>query len=495
MKWANFLHIYQPADQIEEILEKVANESYRPLVQSLLEHPHIKLTLNINAALSEQLQERGYGDVIAGLRTAAKRGQIEFTDTAKYHALLPFLPEDELRRQIVLNRATNQKIFGHVYQPVGFFPPEMAYAPNLLPVLEELGYQWTIIDEIGLNGHVNQVDTTGIYTIADTKLYIFFRERNPSNLVMSALVRREQDFREIMKDEYSRKNYMITGMDGETFGHHRPGLQRLLTDLLVSKDMEHVFISELPALFSKRTAISPVVSTWASTERDIENDAQFLTWKDKGNQVHSWQWDFQALVLTAIKSQNESDPDIQNAREKLDRALASDQFFWASARPWWSLEVVEKGAWMLLDTIKSIPNIEEQQVKQAEKYYQDIIAKIFEWQRTGYIRSIYRQYKEAVRIPFQTRTKEGGEPWVYDAFIELMQEAMKQAAQKENFEEAILWRDAIWKMETKNDIYDAIHAVDLLRKQITNAQILDAIGKHRTAYERLSSGQPEQRGN
>jgi hypothetical protein len=211
--------------------------------------------------------------------------------------------------------------------------------------------------------------------------------------------------------------------------------------------------------------------------------------------VHTWQWELQALALEMIHTHGENKPQLAVARGKLDQALASDQFFWASARPWWSLEVVERGAWMLLDAIKSIPDIEPDKVGRATKLYHHIIAKIFEWQRTGYIRDIYREYKEAPRIPFMTRTKESGEPWVFDAFIELMKEAMRQSAMKENFEEATLWRDAIWKLETKNDIYDSIHAVDLLRKQITNAQILDMIGKYRTEYERLSSGQPEQRGS
>lgn len=494
MIWTNFLHIYQPPHQVEEIFDRVVNESYRPLVESLKQNPEIKIDLNINGSLSEQLLERGHKDVIEGFRFVAKRGQIEFTDSAKYHALLPFLPEDEIKRQIILNRQTNQKIFGSVYRPTGFFPPEMAYASNLPKILEDLDYKWIIIDEIALNGKVNQVDTKTIYEIVDTNLKVFFRERTPSNLIMSALVRREQDFQEIMKDEYSREGYMITAMDGETFGHHRPGLLKLLIGLLTSKDFDHAFISELPKFFKTRKKISPVASTWASTEKDIENKVQFLTWKDPGNLVHTWQWELRDLALSIVKSRDEKDLKMAVARQKLDQALASDHFFWASARPWWSLEVVEAGAWALLDTIKSVPDVEEAQVKLAENYYQKIIAKIFEWQRTGYIRKIYKEYKEHPKIPFKERTVGKGEPWVYDAFIELMKKAMREAAKKENFEEAILWRDAIWKLETKNDIYDAIHAVDLLRKQITNAEILDTIGKYRKKYERLSSGQPEPRG-
>lgn len=493
MKWANFLHIYQPANQVEEIFHRVVSESYKPVIQTLKDNPQTKITLNINAALSEQFLARGYKDLIDDIIFVAGRGQIEFTDSAKYHALLPFLEKDEIVRQIKLNRETNQKIFGSIYAPTGFFPPEMAYDPALAPIIKELGYQWIIIDEIGLNGRINQVDTNTIYSIDDTGLYVFFRERNPSNLIMSALVRREQDFKEIMGREYERKGYMVTGMDGETFGHHRPGLQQLLTGLLLSDDFEHVFFSELPGQIKNHVKVSPLVSTWASTEKDIENKEQFLTWKDGQNKLHDLQWELQHLALDSVKSYSGTSKEISSARHKLDQALASDQFFWASARPWWSLEVIEAGAWALLDTIRSIPRASPETAQRAEDLYHAIITLSFEWQRTGHIRDVYSQYKETPRIPFKDSTIGQGEPWVYDAFIELMKNAMESAAKKEDFEEATLWRDAIWKLDTKNDIYDTIHAVDLLRIQITNAQILDAIGKHRREYEQLASGQPEQR--
>lgn len=497
MYWANFLHIYQPAKQVEEIFHRVVSESYKQLIQTLKNYPQSRITLNINAALSEQLLGRGYKDLIDDIIFVAGRGQIEFTDSAKYHALLPFLEKDEIIRQIKLNRETNQKIFGSVYNPVGFFPPEMAYDPSLVPIIKALGYRWIIIDEIGLNGRVNQVDTNTIYTIDDTGLYVFFRERNPSNLIMSALIRREQDFKEIMGQEYERKGYMVTGMDGETFGHHRPGLQKLLTGLLISEDFEHIFFSELPSRIKNRSRVNPLISTWASTEKDVEKGEQFLTWKDNQNKLHNMQWELQNMVLDSVKRcvrKKYTSEEINSARRKLDQALSSDQFFWASARPWWSLEVIEAGAWALLDTIRSVPRCNPKEIQRAENLYHAIIALSFEWQRTGYIRNIYRQYKETPRIPFKDRTIGQGEPWVYDAFIELMKNAMKEATEKENFEEAILWRDAIWKLDTKNDIYDAVHAIDLLRKQVTNAQILDMIGRYRREHERLVSGQPEQRG-
>lgn len=462
MIWCNFLHIYQPANQVQEILDRVTSECYWPLIKSLLDNSKAKVTLNINAALTERLDKK----VVEGLKTVADRGQIEFTDSAKYHTLLPFLPEEEIERQIKLNRETNQKIIGEAYQPVGFFPPEMAYSPKLLPILERMGYKWLIIDEIAYNGKLNQLTKNASYRIKETNITAFFRERGPSNLIMSAMVRH---FEDLKYDE--AKDYMVTGMDGETFGHHRPGLQDLLTELLISDEFDHKFFSELIDKYPVEEVI-PVVSTWASSQKDIEEGIQFISWDDPNNEIHRLQWELFNLVLHDPKAN----------RELLDQGLASDQFFWASAKPWWSLEQIELGAWTLLSACHT---------DKAFDLYLKIIAKAFEWQRSGKVRELSHNMKETARIPFKDKTEK--EPWIYKAFIDLMRGEMKKAAEKENFEEALLWRDAIWKLETKNDIFDAVHAVDLLRKQIADTTIREVLDKYTADYKNLVSGQPEQR--
>src|SRR6516165_4724540 len=100
MLWANFLHIYQPPTQTQEITEKVTREAYRPIVQLLLAHPRGRITLNINGVLTEQLARWGGAHVLAGLRTLAERGRIEFAGSAQFPPLLPVLPEAEIARQI-----------------------------------------------------------------------------------------------------------------------------------------------------------------------------------------------------------------------------------------------------------------------------------------------------------------------------------------------------------------------------------------------------------
>ncbi|HEY4478655.1 MAG TPA: hypothetical protein VI775_02330, partial [Candidatus Paceibacterota bacterium] len=296
MKWANFLHIYQPRDQQKDILEAIVAQSYRPIISHIASTPDIRITLNITGALLELLDKYGYKDIIDMLREAGEAGKIEFTSSAKYHGFLPLLGEDDIVRQIKINEETNKFYLGNTYKPRGFFPPEMGYDSKLVPIIESLGFEWIILDEIALNGEPGSVDYTKIYKIKNSNLKVFFRERRLSNLIMSAVVRSPETLKESMKDDLSSSRYIVTAMDGETFGHHRPGLEKLLFDILSTKDFNLVTISDLLNDYHDIVEIQPVASTWASSKMDIDKGIQFLSWKDPENQIHTWQWELWNLV-------------------------------------------------------------------------------------------------------------------------------------------------------------------------------------------------------
>jgi len=137
MIWANFLHIYQPANQKQRILEKVVNESYRKIIAGLKTSPKAKLTLNINACLTELLIKNKFVDVISDIKKLVELGQLELTESAKYHPFLPKLPESEVIRQIKLNYLTNRRYFGKIYKPAGFFPPEMAFTKKIGQIIKK----------------------------------------------------------------------------------------------------------------------------------------------------------------------------------------------------------------------------------------------------------------------------------------------------------------------------------------------------------------------
>ena len=131
MLWANFLHIYQPAGQQPDILEALVNQSYRPLLEGFKKHRLLRLTFNINGALLELFDKYKYRNLIDILRELGREGSSEFNSSAKYHAFLRFLEEQEIIRQIKINDETCQFFLGETYKPKGFFPPEMAYHEKL----------------------------------------------------------------------------------------------------------------------------------------------------------------------------------------------------------------------------------------------------------------------------------------------------------------------------------------------------------------------------
>ena len=487
MYWANLLHIYQPSDQSKRILEMVANESYRPLFRGLLKIPNFKVNLNINANLTELLAKNGFQDVIDNIRKLGEEGKLEFTESAKYHPLLPFLREKDIEGQIRENWKTNRKYFGSSYKPKAFFPPEMAYNKKVGKVVSKLGYKILLLDEISY-GKEKEPPRNKIFKIKGENLTVLFRERRVSNAIMSALVRTKKEFKELLGEEIKEKAYLFTAMDGETFGHHRPGLERVLFKILTLKKPKQVFLSQLPQIFpSAKEKINPFPSTWASTKEDIEKGVQFYSWKDPKNKVQKLQWQFFNYLLNLGERRK------LKRKGNLYKAMASDQFFWASGEPWWSIEMIEKGAWQMLKALKSIPNIKKEEIAKGEEYYKDIISTAFWWQRSGKIEKKAFLYEQETRIPFKERTLEKGKPEVYYAFITTMKKLMRKAARERNFERAILWRDAIWKLETKNDIYDAIKAVDLVRLEVPDKKLRELMDKYKKKYEKIKPGQPELR--
>lgn len=494
MKWANFLHVYQPADQQPDILDAVVTQSYRPIFTHLRDNPDVRMTLNITGALLELFDKYGYRDLLDILRELAQSGKVEFTGTAKYHAFLPFLSEEEIKRQIVANTETLSYYLGENFKPKGFFPPEMAYNRNVLPVLESLGFEWIILDEIACTGAAGEVDYTKIYKIKDSKLNVFFRERRLSNLIMGAIVRSPETLEEAMKDDLKSDRYIITGMDGETFGHHRPGLEKMLFDVLSDKNFELITISEIFDFYKETVEIEPIVSTWASTKADIDKGVQFLSWSDPDNMVHRWQKELLDMTLAAVNEMDKNNPVYDIIRKNMDKGMSSDPFFWASAKPWWSIEMIEVGAFRLIDIIRSVPGVSKDKLEKASSLYEKIISLAFTWQRTGKIREMFQSQKTILRIPFKDRTfGTPGKEHEYRAFLDMMKQLEVKALKTGEYEKAILWRDAAYKLENKSDIYDTINVIDLLRTEIPNEEVDKVLEKYREQYLKIRGGQPEQR--
>jgi hypothetical protein len=394
MLWANFLHIYQPPTQIREITEKVTRESYRPIVELLLAHPRGRITLNINGVLTEQLARWGGADVLAGLRTLAERGQIEFTGSAKFHPILPLLPDAEITRQIELNEQANRAAFGEAYRPRGFFCPEMCYSRRVAEVAIRLGYRWLIIDEICYDGRLGQARPDTWYTLAGhPEIGIAFKERAVSAAITYGQAETLAAFRRLVGDR-ARGNVVLTGTDGEVYGHHRRGQEGLLAEAFDDPEVEAARISDLPEMLSRRAEIDPLSGSWSTWEDEMAARVPYPQWWYPGNALHDLQWALSDLALAAIRDADHHAPEWQDARHLLDEGLHSCQYWWASCRPWWDVGMIDRGAALLRDAVQRAPGVPDAVRARARAMAGAVVETARRWHDTGHARTLQRQYMD-----------------------------------------------------------------------------------------------------
>jgi predicted glycosyl hydrolase (DUF1957 family) len=453
MYWANFLHFYQPPTQKKQWVDRITNEAYRRILAELEKAPQAKVTLNISAILVELWDEFGHRDVIEGYRKLLERGQIELTESAKYHPLLPRLPREEIARQIELSRETNRKYFGDAYQPKGFFPPEMAYDRNVAEAVAEMGYEWMIVDEYSYAPKLDVVDYHKIYEVdginsakSGEPLKIFFRQRSMSYKVLSGQLGTVALFLRELGERLNGQEYLLTAMDGETFGHHRPGMEKLLFELYRASEVEPVFISELSELFKGREAVATRPATWALMQQDLEQNVPFARWEDPGNEIHEMQWELTDLAIKAVKNSKGGGQKTKVARGMLDRALHSDQYWWACARPWWSLEMIERGAYELKETVLAVPDISEADKRRAQDLYFKILTTGFEWQRTGKVEVLARKEDETMRMLADRGVVDLPKEEL-QKMIATIQKELEQVVHNQEYERAVQLRDRIRELE------------------------------------------------
>src|SRR3989344_3128452 len=393
MYWANFLHIYQPHNQKEIWVRRITSESYRKIFAGLLTIKRARLTLNINGILCELLEKYGGKDVLENIRKLLESGNIELTGSAKHHAFLPLLPKSEIERQVLLNEETLKRYFGDAWKKSGFFSPEMGYSKKVAEVAASMGYKWIIIDEIAFPEGKSKENNT-IYSIDGIDGFdVFFRERNLSFFILSGQVGTVPAILKSAGGRLEKDEYAITGMDGETFGHHRPGLETLLLDLLKEEKIIPATIDDLRNKFTNREIIQPRDSTWAATKKDMKQGAPFSRWKGDDNIIHQKQWQLTDLAI-AVVNRERKNPAL---RKLLDEALHSDQYWWACARPWWSLEMIERGAYELKTILLKSESATAEEKSQAEKLHREIVFTGFDWQRSGLIDEISRKEDEEIR--------------------------------------------------------------------------------------------------
>jgi hypothetical protein len=382
--WAPILHFYQPPTQFPAVLKRVCQESYRPLIDLLGEFTQARATVNINGALTEMLLDSGHEDVIEGLRRLAEAGRIELLASAMYHPILPLLPECEIRRQIALNHVTNHRAFGDAYRPSGFFTPELAYGLPLVKPVADTGHRWILAAGVACS---TAWPMNVIHRIAEEpRLAVVFRDDIISNRISFQSIDGFgfiDHLRSLGRTEGAR--YVVTAMDAETFGHHIREWERLFlahvyahldsesapeepttieqrVDLAqqhravlastaegLGSNLRVVTVSDLLERFPCGAPVTPKASSWSTSGDDLARGVPYPLWNEPGNEIHELLWRHLRLCMdlvdaagdASVRTDAKRHADI--ARGLLDRALHSCQFWWASRRPMWDINMIERG--------------------------------------------------------------------------------------------------------------------------------------------------------
>ncbi|MFX1327933.1 MAG: hypothetical protein ACFE91_07290 [Promethearchaeota archaeon] len=360
--WAPLLHIYQPPTQDLNVLINIDKDCYRPLFSLLEECDNAKFCLNINGVLIELLYEFGMSDTMDLLKNLVSESKIEIVGTAKFHPILPLIPNKEAQHQVQMNEELNKREFGR-WERKGFFPPELAISGGVAKYIRQLGYKWVIMSGIACP---IEWPYDKIY-MSPNGLQLFFRDDILSNKIAFKSIKAKDFVKDIItlhKDkDKSNPTYVITALDGETFGYHIKNYEKTFLgktlELINETDKINItFITDLDLHFPfAKKKIVPRESSWSTTYEDLKANIPYPLWDHPDNNVHKYYWKIMKslnnLMFLIDTLDLTIDWEIENyyntARYFYDRGIYSCPVWWSNPQNGtWSPNLIYKGIELLM---------------------------------------------------------------------------------------------------------------------------------------------------
>ena len=112
--------------------------------------------------------------------------------------------------------------------------------------------------------------------------------------------------------------------------------------------LQVVTASKLLDLFPAGTPTTPRPSSWSTSGEDLGRGVPYPLWNDPSNRVQTLLWRHLRLCTELVEAAGrietpDARPYADIARGLLDQAEHSCQFWWASRRPMWDLNMIERG--------------------------------------------------------------------------------------------------------------------------------------------------------
>ena len=276
---------YEGRQSNERIFRKVAEKSYYPMLDLLLEnmkrHKEFKVSFSITGTWLEQAQMWG-PELIDKIREMVKMGQAEIVGETYYHSLAFFYNMDEFKDQVKMHSEIIEKLFG--VKPKVFRNTEFAYNDSLAHWADEAGYKGILAEGwdkvLGWRSPNHVYKPVGCnkirlllknYRLSDDIAFRF------SNRAWSEWPLTVPKYQQWVDNDCLRGNLINLFMDFETFGEHQwkdtgifDFMNTLIPSWLSEYENKFVTVSEACDLEEPEGEISmPETITWADTERDL----------------------------------------------------------------------------------------------------------------------------------------------------------------------------------------------------------------------------------
>ncbi|MBV2091415.1 MAG: glycoside hydrolase family 57 [Candidatus Thiodiazotropha sp. (ex Ctena orbiculata)] len=237
---ATILNLHQPAGNLLELWHEKSWEAHEILYaldripRSLWEHEDVaRIHLSLSGTLLETLsdpefQQSAYGVVDCGslLWYFQNLSIFKILGTAYYHPVLPLIPETDRHHHLERWQGIARHLFNR-NQFQGFWPPEMAFSMELIPLVKRMGYRYVVVD----SEHVEAVTPMSWQTLRyqphvaryeGEEIVVVVRDRELSNAQESGMDRDwfESEVRERTKWCESAP-LVITATDGDNGGWFR----------------------------------------------------------------------------------------------------------------------------------------------------------------------------------------------------------------------------------------------------------------------------------
>jgi alpha-amylase/alpha-mannosidase (GH57 family) len=300
------------------------------------------------------ISQKILGDVIPLYKKLMEEGRIEISLSPYYHPLLPLIfntdiareihphmkfpsppyrDEENLRNQVERGIKYMEEKFG--VKPKGIWPPEGAISDEVVLILRDYGFEWTLSDEavlersIGIHIRNGEEASTHLYRAYEIHgMKILFRDRFLSDRIGFVYGNWKEE--EAVEDFMSRvkrisndpsNRVLLIALDGENpWVNYRDGgipfLRRLFHSLI---SCENVFLEKISSFLGKssleRIEGKLFPGTWAS--------GMFTSWI--GHPEKNLAWDYLRRVKGELGEELGKNSE---ALEFFLRAQGSDWFWW-----------------------------------------------------------------------------------------------------------------------------------------------------------------------